>query len=338
MTFGNTQATAARDCHLVSPSTQPVGDLSQPYVENTSYCLNSLAVSEVGYGPGTNTHNSYRRTLIDFDLGSSVPADAVVDSGIAQMTLKQNFQGPALVTQALSGGQAWADDATWNSPGSGGWNGGAGSPQTALGSSVSVASPGTAYGYDITSLVRSWQGGADQNGFVITMATETNTANTVMAFYSQEDGNSGNWPSLEVTYRTAPTTPEPVSASPFDSGAFVQWTLPSSDGGSPISTYRVSTFTTPTGPVKAVPDVEVSSCCASNVFGLTNGVTYYVDVTAVNAIGSATSNRVAVIPARPPSAPPSVTAVAGNASVRPPDFRSISLESLTSSERTGVGS
>ena len=90
---------------------------------------------------------------------------------------------------------------------------------------------------------------------------------------------------------TAPTEPLNVTATTGDTRVAVRWSIPSSDGGSAITSYR------------AVSSPGAFSCTTSTnacvVTGLTNGVAYTFTVTATNAIGtspvSAVSNEVTPI-------------------------------------------
>ena len=99
-----------------------------------------------------------------------------------------------------------------------------------------------------------------------------------------------------------PGVPTDVSATRGDRSAVVQWTPPASDGGSPITGYRVQVRRGTT----VLNTVVVSgTATGTTVNGLTNGVTYNFRVAAVNAQGasalSAASNG--VVPATVPGAP-----------------------------------
>jgi hypothetical protein len=118
-------------------------------------------------------------------------------------------------------------------------------------------------------------------------------------------------PSVAVTPAAAvPGPPTGVSASPGDQSAIVAFSAPSSDGGSPITGYTVTS--SPGG------FTATGTASPLTVTGLTNGTTYRFTVTATNAVGpgpaSATSGP--VTPASPtavPGPPTGVTAQPGNA-------------------------
>ena len=96
----------------------------------------------------------------------------------------------------------------------------------------------------------------------------------------------------------------------------LSWAAPASDGGSPVSGYNVYQGTSPgkeTGiPVNGSP-VTVTSY---PVTGLTNGITYYFTVVAVNAAGPGPpSNEASAVPVTVPGPPAGLAATPGNGQV-----------------------
>jgi hypothetical protein len=93
-------------------------------------------------------------------------------------------------------------------------------------------------------------------------------------------------PSNSVTPQTptVPGAPTNVSASAGNASATVSWVAPASDGGSPITSYTVSSFTggVPSGvPAPVVGGGQNSALVA----GLTNGVPYTFSVHATSSAG-----------------------------------------------------
>jgi hypothetical protein len=94
---------------------------------------------------------------------------------------------------------------------------------------------------------------------------------------------------------TVPGTPTGVAATAGNGSASVSWTAPSSNGGSPITSYTVTPY------VGGVPQQTTTvsgspPATSTPVTGLTNGTTYTFTVSATNSIGtgiaSAPSNAV----------------------------------------------
>jgi predicted phage tail protein len=63
----------------------------------------------------------------------------------------------------------------------------------------------------------------------------------------------------------------------------LSWKAPASDGGSPVTSYRVYQGTAPGAGAGAV--VSTAAVTRTTLAGLANGTTYYFRVTAVNAAG-----------------------------------------------------
>ncbi len=82
---------------------------------------------------------------------------------------------------------------------------------------------------------------------------------------------------------TVPAAPATVVASAGIGAATVAWSTPASDGGSPITSYTVTTFS---GGVASGSAVALAPATSVVVSGLTNGTTYTFTVHATNAAGS----------------------------------------------------
>jgi Fibronectin type III domain len=109
-------------------------------------------------------------------------------------------------------------------------------------------------------------------------------------------------PSAPATPAVPPGAPTQVAATAGDGSAQVTWHGPGSNGGSPVTTYTVT----------SAPDGKTASTdgntTAATVTGLTNGISYTFTVTASNAVGtgpaSAPSNAVTPAGPNPPPPPP----------------------------------
>jgi RHS repeat-associated protein len=112
---------------------------------------------------------------------------------------------------------------------------------------------------------------------------------------------------------STPAAPTAVTGAPADRQVTVFWAIPASDGGSPITDYKIY--------VSDGSVVDVGSNATSAVVGgLTDGVAYTFSVTAVNAAGegprspaSAPVTPFALPPDPSTVAPPTDTTVATNA-------------------------
>ena len=117
---------------------------------------------------------------------------------------------------------------------------------------------------------------------------------------------------------TQPTAPQGVTPAAANVSAVVTWTAPTSNGGSAILSYTARAYAASSGGgilQSCQPSPLTALTCT--IPNLTNGTTYYVDAIANNALGdsAASTPRVAVTPALVPTAPQTVAATAGNASV-----------------------
>src|SRR5436309_8078886 len=116
-----------------------------------------------------------------------------------------------------------------------------------------------------------------------------------------------------------PSAPQNLAATGGNAQVTLTWQAPASDGGSPITNYKIYRG--------GAPSTETLLTTVGNVLtytdsAVTNGVTYYYQVSAVNSPGegaksneaSATPNQTPPPPS-PPSAPTNLAATGSNAQV-----------------------
>jgi alpha-tubulin suppressor-like RCC1 family protein/endo-1,4-beta-mannosidase len=137
----------------------------------------------------------------------------------------------------------------------------------------------------------------------------TNGTDYTFTVYATNDiGNSPpSDPSYSVRVAGSPGQPTGLAATPGNRQASLTWTAPSSNGGSPITSYYVTTFP---GATTVATGGAGTSYLAT---GLVNGTSYTFTVRAgnQNSSGPASAASSPVIPLGPPAAPTGVAATAG---------------------------
>ena len=110
--------------------------------------------------------------------------------------------------------------------------------------------------------------------------------------------------------QTVPSAPTNPIARAGSGSSEVTWTAPTTNGGSPITGYTITS--SPGGITKTVDGDQTTG----TINGLTNGTSYTFTVVATNATGTspASSPSNAVTPAAVPGAPTGVSAVKGDKS------------------------
>jgi Ca2+-binding RTX toxin-like protein len=105
-----------------------------------------------------------------------------------------------------------------------------------------------------------------------------------------------------VTPAGPPSFTQAVTAKPANASANLQWTAPTTDGGSPITGYQIQVRA---GKVLVRTDITIGTATTALVAGLTNGTAYRFTVRAVNAVGAGVPSLASntVVPAAAPDPP-----------------------------------
>ena len=110
-------------------------------------------------------------------------------------------------------------------------------------------------------------------------------------------GNGANSTEAFATPATVPASPVTLSATPGNTQIVLTWTAPATNGGSPITGYRIYRGMT-SGSETLFTTVSV--VLTYTMLNVTNGQTYYFTVSAVNAMGTgATSTEASTTPFAP---------------------------------------
>jgi ABC-type transport system substrate-binding protein len=114
-------------------------------------------------------------------------------------------------------------------------------------------------------------------------------------------------------YISLPGAPTSLSAQGYNGYDYITWSPPASNGGSPITGYKIYCGTSP-GQETYV--TTIGNVTHFNDLGLTNGQVYYFTVAAVNAAGAGTNaSETSAMPIGPPDAPTGLQAAAGNGQI-----------------------
>ncbi len=137
---------------------------------------------------------------------------------------------------------------------------------------------------------------------------------TVVAINTVGD-SSPSRPSGSVLVKGVPDAPSNITATASDGSVDLTWDKPTSDGGSPVSDYKI-TVTSGRTEVK----VETSRSTTASISGLTNGTAYTFTVKATNSVGDSPESRASssVTPSArlvKPGSPTGVTATPGDGKI-----------------------
>ncbi len=114
--------------------------------------------------------------------------------------------------------------------------------------------------------------------------------------------NSPIWVAVTPTF--VPGTPTGVTATPGNTQITVSWSAPASDGGQPITGYKVSAQADGTAITQIINNPAATAAVIS---GLTNGTAYDITVAAINAVGTGPAAAFPGNPVTPTAAAPLIT-------------------------------
>jgi titin len=193
---------------------------------------------------------------------------------------------------------------------------------------LSWSAPTSNGGAPITGyrIERSTDGGANwievtaNTGTTSTTALVTGLANGTAYAFRVSARNAAGVGTVSSTIASTPFTsassPLALAASPGDSSVVLSWSAPTSDGGSPVTGYRIEQSSNG-GLNWTVVVVDTASTTTTHaVTGLTNGTAYVFRVSARNASGvGATSSLTSATPASVPAAPTALAATPSDGAV-----------------------
>ncbi len=242
-------------------------------VSNTGYA--STAYSDTGLSPSTSyTYRVYAITI----LVTSPPSNTATATTLAPVTVPQPPTG--LDAAADSSSQVTLN---WNAPSDNGGSAITGymiERSTDSGSTWSTISSNTGSAsttYSDTGLVPS--------------TSYTYRVSAINSVGTSSPSNTASATTLVVI--TAPQPPtELVATATSSSRIDLSWTTPVSDGGSPITGYRIERSTNG-GVFSILVANTASTTTAYSNTGLTPNTTYAYRVYAINSIGTSSSSNIA---------------------------------------------
>ena len=119
-------------------------------------------------------------------------------------------------------------------------------------------------------------------------------------------------PSESLTLLDRPSKPSSVKVTPGDTSVSLVWQAPFSNGGVPVTAYKVLTTASGDGSVDVIKEFG-GDVDRANIEGLKNGTSYKFEIFAINKIGDSPSiTSEPVIPVGKPGMPEKVSATPGN--------------------------
>lgn len=190
--------------------------------------------------------------------------------------------------------------------------------------SLSWSAPSSNGGSAVTDYLIEYASGGSYSTFLDGQSSNTSTSVTgltngtaytfrVSAINAAGTGLAST-ASSGLTPLTVPSVPQNLSATASNQTVVLNWSAPSSNGGSSITDY-VAEYST-NGTSGWVAFGTTSAVRSETATGLTNGTLYYFRVSAVNIVGTGTAtSNISATPSTTASAPTSLVATPGNSQV-----------------------
>ncbi|MCU1441204.1 MAG: fibronectin type protein [Rhodoglobus sp.] len=173
----------------------------------------------------------------------------------------------------------------------------------------------TGYEYQLAAS-GPWVAASSSSSPISITGLDNGTAYDVRVRASNAVGTSAASSSSTATPATTPGAPAIVGSTiaGSDQTLSASFTAPTSNGGSPITTYEYSTDAgatwLPRGTGTTASPLVITALSSDGLTALTNGVTYYVEVRAVNSVGAGAASSVASGIARTTPSAPVITSIA----------------------------
>lgn len=286
--------------------------------KNPIISVNSVCSGGALFDVNTGKPCSSINQVVTTNNTSTYPIGCVTNTGFS--TITGLYCGNTSVTTQVVSSTGGGSSGGGGGSSSGGGGGGSSSSDTTrpIISSFDIASTSSTLSVSIDSFVAT--DNKSVTGYLISESSSTPNKNDVAwvssvpttytfstegskVIYAWAKDDAGNIStsvsdSTVITLTslpTVPTAPTSVSASSGNAQAVITFTSPSSSGGSPITSYVVTSS----------PGSITASGSASPIIvtGLTNNISYTFTVVAVNAVGQSQSSSVSntVIPSAPSS-------------------------------------
>lgn len=151
---------------------------------------------------------------------------------------------------------------------------------------------------------------ADETGQTTEIYTDHGSSSSITTFVNDATLKTNASLVGSFDYYTLPTAPASISGTAGQAQVTLDWTAPSSDGGTAITSYTLQRATD-SGFTTGLVTTTGLTGLTTTVTGLTNGTAYYFRIAAVNAVATAASTTSAYVTIASPVTPTASTTVPG---------------------------